>query len=137
MNRKIDMHKAAAVIIRNRKLLVSRSHGKDVFVAPGGKLEAGETSIEALIRELAEEQQITVQPSDLRFMGEFFAEAVGHDNVWLQMDVFYLDHYEGELTPSREIAENRWVDSADTTTPQGSIFSHEVIPRLVTENLID
>jgi len=57
MNNNYDIHKAAGIIIKGRRLLVERSKGKDVFVAPGGKLELGETAIRAVIRELKEEFQ--------------------------------------------------------------------------------
>ncbi len=52
------IHKAGGVIIHNRQLLLTRSAGKDFFVAPGGKLENNETSKQALVRELAEELKI-------------------------------------------------------------------------------
>ena len=60
-----DIHKAAGIIIRDRKILIERSYGKDTFMAPGGKLEQGETPSEAAIRELKEEFQLDVKASAL------------------------------------------------------------------------
>lgn len=54
------MHKAAANIFQGRRFLVERSRGKSVWGHPGGKLEPGETSRQALVRELAEEFMIDV-----------------------------------------------------------------------------
>jgi len=134
-----DIHKAAGVIIRDRKLLVSRSTGKDFFVAPGGKLEHGETSQEALKRELKEEQNIDIDVDALSVLGTFNAIAAGHEaqQQTLQMDVWVVSSYHGEPTPSAEIAENRWVNSQTQDIELGSIFAHDVIPRLKEADLID
>ena len=43
-----DINKAGAVIIRDRRLLVSRSKGNDIYGASGGKLEEGEDDLAAL-----------------------------------------------------------------------------------------
>lgn len=131
------IHKAGAVIIRDRKVLVGRARGSDAFYVPGGKLEPGESAVEALIRELHEEQGIVVRAEDVRLLGEYDSVVAERPDTDIHMDVFIVDVYEGKLSPSAEIEENRWVDSSDTTTPQGSIFIHEVIPRLVADGLID
>ena len=78
-HRKTDIHKAAGIIIRDRRLLVSRSKNKDFFVAPGGKLEGDETAERALIRELYEEQGIVVEPADIALFGTFYGIAKGHE----------------------------------------------------------
>ncbi len=54
MSEPADIHKAGGVLIKDRHFLVTRAHGKNVFVAPDGKLEEGETAIAALIREMME-----------------------------------------------------------------------------------
>ena len=137
---KPDIHKAAAVIIRNRKLLVSRSKGKDYFVSPGGKIEIGESVTDALARELAEEQGITFSMDDLELLGKFNAVAKGHEDAQLslQMDVYILKEYTGNLTPQAEIVENLWIDSTSAQTIDlGSIFAHDVVPLLKVKDLID
>ena len=52
MDQKVDIHKAAGILIKDRKLLVVRGEGKDFFKSPEGKLDPGENSVEALVREL-------------------------------------------------------------------------------------
>lgn len=49
------IHKAAGILIKDKKLLVEKSKNKEFFIAPGGKIEAGETPEHALVRELDEE----------------------------------------------------------------------------------
>lgn len=88
MANRVDIRKAGVVIIQNRSFLVSRSRGKDVFVAPGGKLEPGETYKEAAKRELKEEQDIDISKDDLEELGTFYAPAAGNEERLLEMKVF-------------------------------------------------
>jgi len=134
-----DIHKAAGIIIKDRRLLVERSKGKDVFVAPGGKLEPDETSTQAVIRELKEEFQLDITENDLEEFGTFYAEAAGSHNTGkkLRMDVFIIK-YTGAIVPDSEVEEVRWISSAIPTGIEvGSIFAHEVLPRLKEQGLID
>jgi 8-oxo-dGTP diphosphatase len=138
MERTIDIHKAAGVLIRDKKFLITRTHGKDFFIAPGGKVEAGETVVEALQRELQEELGISVTESDLKEFGTFYAPAAGSEDKLLQMDVFLVEKWEGEIAPASEVEEMLWINS---TLPEGiklgSIFQHDVLPKLKEQNLID
>ncbi len=132
-----DINKAGAVIIRDRKLLVSRNKGKEVYVAPGGKLEEGEDDLDALTRELQEEQSIEIDPNSTELLGEFEAIAAGdNSNRTIRMGVYIVNKYSGEPTPTSEVEENAWVDSR-SKLPLGSIFEHDVIPALVKKDLID
>lgn len=139
MNKLYDIHKAAGIIIRDRCLLVERSKGKDVFIAPGGKINEGETLPEALVRELKEEFQLSVTENELEVFGTFYAEAAGTHNAGkkLRMDVFIV-HNSGNPRPDNEVEEMRWITS---NVPQdievGSIFMHEVIPKLKEQGMID
>lgn len=134
-----DIHKAAGIIIKDRRLLVERSKGKDVFVAPGGKIETGETSAQAVIRELKEEFRLSVAESDLEEFGTFYAEAAGSHNAGkkLRMDVFIVKNI-GEIVPDSEVEEIRWISSESPVDIEvGSIFAHEVLPRLKEQDLVD
>lgn len=134
-----DIHKAAGVIIKDRRLLVERSKGKDVFVAPGGKLEPGETSQRAVTRELREEFGLNVAENDLEEFGTFYAEAAGSHNAGkrLRMDVFMIKDF-GEIKPDSEVEEIRWISSEIPNDIEvGSIFAHEVLPRLKEQGLVD
>lgn len=45
--------------------------GRGKVVAPGGKLEAGESPVDAAVREVREEVGLTVAPDSLELLGEF------------------------------------------------------------------
>jgi len=133
-----DIHKSGGIIIRDKKLLVERSFGKEFFIAPGGSIEDGETPKQALVRELQEEFAIDVKEDDLTEFGVFFAEAAGKEGKTVRMDVFMVRGWDGEPRPNSEVEEIRWITSE---LPEGmrvgSIFEHEVLPRLKDLGLID
>ena len=132
------IYKSGGIIIRDKKLLVERSIGKEFFIAPGGSIEDGETARQALARELFEEFSIITEEDDFEEFGTFSAMAVGRDNEEIVMDVFIVKSWRGEPVPSSEVEEILWINSnIPDGAKVGSIFEHEVIPRLKKANLID
>ena len=141
MNRKYNIYKAAGIIIVEKKLLVTRETGKEYFIAPGGREEKAEDPKQTVIRELFGQVNIVVKHKDLETFGEFYAEAADIPGSWLKMDVFKVNSWEGEPTPSNgeeQIEEILWLTSdIPNNIKVGSIFEHEVIPRLKSLDLID
>jgi 8-oxo-dGTP diphosphatase len=140
-NKTYDIHKAAGIIIHKRKLLVTREKGKDVFVSPGGKVEKGENPKDTVIRELMEELGLTVRHDGLEEFGIFYAKAAGDFGSFVKMEVFNVRTWEGQPHPSsgeEQIDEILWLNSdIPSGIKVGSIFEHEVIPRLKKLDLID
>jgi 8-oxo-dGTP diphosphatase len=133
-----DIRKAGAILIRDRKLLLTRTRGKDAFVAPGGKIEAGETALRCLERELLEELGISIRAADVAAFGTYAAAAAYDPSRQLEMQVFAVREWEGEPRPAHEVEEMRWVTSGEAADMSiGSIFAHEVIPRLKADGVID
>lgn len=137
MREETVIHKAGGVIIRERSFLVVRARGKDIFVAPGGKLELGETAAQALIRELMEETQIEVVEKNLEEVGVFTAKAAGNESQIVIMEVFLVNQYSGHPIPTNEVEELQWINSKTTGLNIGSIFEHNVMPILLERRLID
>lgn len=133
----VDIHKAGGVIIRDRQFLVTRSFGKDFFIAPGGKLENDETPVEALRREIEEEIQVKINTETLEHIGTFQAVAAGKENSIVEMYVYIITEYEGEISSSSEVEEIRWIDTNTHDIEIGSIFEHDVMPLLKERGLID
>ncbi len=84
----------AAIIHKDGKIFATqRGYGayKDYWEFPGGKIEAGETPEQALIREIKEELATTIQP-------ERFLMTVEYDypEFHLSMDCFICSIVEGE-----------------------------------------
>lgn len=132
-----EIHKAAGIILKDKKLLVVRSRGKSHFFAPGGKLEQGETHEQALVRELKEELMMELADHHYEHFGSFSAEADDKPGIMLHMTVFLIKDYDGPLAPDSEIEELSWVDANNSANvPMGSIFAYEVLPRLVAKGLV-
>ncbi|OHA26523.1 MAG: hypothetical protein A3C06_03020 [Candidatus Taylorbacteria bacterium RIFCSPHIGHO2_02_FULL_46_13] len=135
---KYDLHKVGGILLKERKLLICRTKGKKSFIAPGGKLKKGEGVIQALQRELKEELSISVLDSDISEFGVFYAPAAEDEKNILRMDVFLVKRWEGALKPSSEIDEIAWISTNFPETMSiGSIFEHQVIPRLKQRGMID
>lgn len=133
-----DIYKASGIIVENRKVLATRSKNKSFYIQPGGKLEAGETEIEAVIRELNEEMGITVTENDLEKIGDYYAQAAGQAGSRLKLAAYLVKSYVGSPQPQAEVEEIRGFNS---TKPEGvelaSILEHDIIPELKARNLID
>ena len=105
---KEHIDKLAWIYINDRKILVTRSKGKDVCYIPGGKREKGETDKQALIREIKEELSVDLIPESLRFSGIFKAQANGKpEGVIVQMTC-YEGKFTGELKANAEIEDVVW-----------------------------
>lgn len=133
-----DIHKSGGIIIKDRKLLITRAKGKDFFIAPGGKLEEGETALEALKRELLEELSISFEDENAIVFDTFYAPMLSDTSKTVRMDVFTINKYSGAIKISSEIEELKWVNSEwlkGLKSP--SIFDEYVIPKLKQVGLID
>lgn len=138
MQKTNDIYKASGIILQDRKVLVERSVGKEFFIHPGGKIEAGETPKQALIRELMEEFSIQVDEEDLEFFSKCSAPAANSPEVDVHMDIFMVKHWRGKITPDSEVEEMRWLTSSVPIDIKiGSIMEHETLPKLKANDLID
>jgi len=83
---------------------VTQSRGKDKWYIPGGKRKPGETDHEALIREVKEELTVDLIPQTIKLYGAFEAQAHGKPEGTLVRMTCYTAKFQGNLTPSQEIA---------------------------------
>ena len=104
---------AAAIITdpKGRCLLV-RKAGSTVFMQAGGKLESGESALDALSRELQEELGLELDESAAEYLGVFRAEAANEAHTLVSAAVFALETA-SELAPHGEIEELLWIDRLD------------------------
>ena len=101
----------ALVDADGRVLLAQRPEGKPMaglWEFPGGKIEAGETPEDTLIRELAEELGIEVKPACLAPLS--FASH-GYETRHLLMPLYVCRRWSGTLSPTEGQA-IRWVRPA-------------------------
>tara|TARA_R110002012_G_scaffold23885_2_gene80589 strand:+ start:3970 stop:4371 length:402 start_codon:yes stop_codon:yes gene_type:complete len=99
---------AAVVSDPEGRLLLVRKHNTSFYMQPGGKIDAGETALEALCRELREELGLAVNSDQLSPLGLFTAPAANEPDTMLQAHLFSLVIDE-PVEARAEIAEARWV----------------------------
>lgn len=95
-------------------MLSVRKNGTTSFMLPGGKLEPGESAVEAAVREVAEELGVRLRVEELVLLGEFEADAANEPGHLVRSTVFT---WAGEVTPdaAAEIAELRWATLTEIT----------------------
>lgn len=105
--------KLAWVHIVDRRILSTRTRGRDTHYIPGGKREAQETDHQALVREIKEELSVDLIPGSLALLGTFEAQAHGQaEGVAVRMTC-YQGSYVGEIRPAAEIEEVVWFRHGD------------------------
>ena len=93
----ISLTTAGLVVIKSRKLLLAFSRNKKAWYLPGGKIDNGETTLAALIREIKEELNIGLKPHELKYYMHISAPAFGETNNTMMEQDCYM--YELDETP--------------------------------------
>eukprot|EP00565_Helicotheca_tamesis_P009392 CAMPEP_0185738800 /NCGR_PEP_ID=MMETSP1171-20130828/33876_1 /TAXON_ID=374046 /ORGANISM="Helicotheca tamensis, Strain CCMP826" /LENGTH=137 /DNA_ID=CAMNT_0028410163 /DNA_START=93 /DNA_END=506 /DNA_ORIENTATION=- len=128
--------KLALILVHNRKQLVARSRGKNVFFTPGGKREPGESDEDALCRECSEELTVDLIRPSIKPYGVFQAQAFGKPEGTMVRMTCYEADYKGTLTPSEEVEELCWIAS-DFPHDKLSVTGIMILDDLKVKGLID
>lgn len=105
--------KLAWIYIKDKKILSTRSRGKDTYYIPGGKREGIETDQEALTREINEELSVDLVPETIKHVGTFEAQAHGKPEGTVVRMTCYSSDFNGEIKPAAEIEEVVWFTHKD------------------------
>lgn len=92
------------------KTLLVRKRGAQSFMQAGGKIEGGETPLDALRRELREELNLMLPQQDTEFVGRFEAPAANEPGDTVVAEIFRLAVQNRHIQPNAEIEEIMWVD---------------------------
>ncbi|MGF1703643.1 NUDIX domain-containing protein [Photobacterium makurazakiensis] len=133
MNYEID--KLAWLYIKDNRVLMARSKGKDKFYLPGGKREEGESDESALIREIKEEISIDIIPETIEYMDVFTAQADGKSSDTLVRLTCYRADFQGECKPSAEIEEIDWICYQEKE--RCSLAAKVVLDTLKSQHILD
>ncbi len=132
---KTYIDKLAFLEIRDRRVLETKSRGKDTWYIPGGKREPGESDEQALVREVREELAVEIDPASITHYGTFEAQAHGKPEGTVVRMTCYQARYSGELRPSAEVEYLDWFDYSkrDMVSPVDQLIFDD----LKAKNLID
>ena len=96
---------------QGRLLMIKRGHepGAGLWSIPGGRIEPGETDAEALVREMLEETNLTVEPG--RLLGR--VQRPGPDGTVIDIRDYAATVTGGTPRPGDDAADLRWVAAAE------------------------
>lgn len=103
--------KVGWVHIVDRRLLVGRNRGRSLFYLPGGAREQGESDLQTLAREVAEELGVTIRLESASHVGTYLSPRDGRDGH-LRF-ITYTALHDGTIAPHSEVEELAWVTAAD------------------------
>lgn len=131
-----DYDKIGLLVVRDGRILLCRKkHSTSLLILPGGCLEAGETALECLHRELREELG-EVAASGLEYVGTYSDRAAGDESKMVRIEL-----YRGELvgTPraSSEIRDLVWFGEADDRAQLAPSLVNRILPDLVARAILD
>lgn len=122
---------AAMIVDERGHALLVRKRGTTAFMQPGGKIVPGETAVEALKREIAEELGVAVAASAIRALGRYVAEAANEPGHLVEADLFAMT-LDGEPRAAAEIDQIVWVDPAATRGIELAPLTRDVVFGLLT-----
>ena len=123
-----EVHVSAAVVVAEGRTLVVRKRGAAVFQQPGGKPDAGESALDAVVREVVEETGIVADPARFIARGRFTDAAANEPDHTVVADAFLLRLESTAAVAGAEIAELRWIRHDEMTdTPLAPLSRNHLL----------
>ncbi len=124
---------AAAVVVRGDRLVLIRrgvDPSKRKWSIPGGHVELGETTREAVVREVREECGITIEPREILDVVDYIQrDAEGRVEYHFALVDFLADYVGGELEAASDVLEARWVTFDEALTADLTKSARQIIQK--------
>ena len=133
------MNVVGTMFFRDCKLLIDKPRKRPTYQMIGGRVEEGETPLEAAIRECHEElgNEAIFDEALIELVMEFDEVATSDGVTPIHFYVFrYNGILEGKLNTSDEIESFKWYESSDGTDILSNTLKNEVVPYCLRKKLI-
>ena len=133
------MNVVGTMFFKNEKLLIDKPRKRPTYQMIGGRVETGETPLEAAIRECHEELgDYSIFDDKLFELVMEFDEIATSDGITpIHFYVFkYNGLLEGKLSTSEEIESFLWYDSSCENEILSNTLKNEVVPYCLKKKLI-
>jgi ADP-ribose pyrophosphatase YjhB (NUDIX family) len=125
----------SAAIVRDGKVLIvrrARNPALNLYTLPGGVVETGETLSEAVMREVREETQLTIEPVALAGHREVIVkDAQGRVERHFIILCFAARWLAGEVVLNEELDDARWLAPAELENLQTTEGLAEIVASAV------
>ena len=119
------------MFFNQNKLLIDKPRKRSTYQMIGGKVENGETPLQAAIRECREElgDNVILDKDKFKQVMDFDEIATSDPNLKIHFYVFeYEGILEGEVTTSEEIEKFLWYDTSHGYEILSNTLKNEVVP---------
>lgn len=133
------MQVVGTMFFKDKKLLIDKPRKRPTYQMIGGRVENGETPLQAAIRECHEElgNEAIFDESLFELVMEFDEIATSDGITPIHFYVFqYNGKLDGKLKASDEIEGFKWYDSSCGTDILSNTLKNEVVPYCLTKGLI-
>ncbi len=132
-----DIVKAALLVIRDgRMLLCRKSRDTDLLITPGGRIELGESDIDCLHRETAEELGVGVHLVNIQYIDTYRDQAAGALHRIVELRLYRADLQGEQPSPHAEIAELIWFAPSDDHALLSPSLRNKILPDLMARGLL-
>ena len=133
------MNVVGTMFFKNEELLIDKPRKRPTYQMVGGKVEEGETTLEAAIRECHEElgSRAIFDETKFELVMDFVETATSDPNLKIHFHLFnYKGELKGEFSTSDEIESFIWYDTSMKDIKLSHVLNNKVIPYCINKKII-
>ena len=133
------MDVVGTMFFKDNKLLIDKPRKRPTYQMIGGRVEDGESPLDAAIRECHEElgEKAIFDENKISLVMDFEEIATSDNKTMIHFYVYKYDgKLKGELTESEEIDNFLWYESSLGEEILSNTLKHEVVPYCLEKKLI-